>query len=397
MKLIFIDWKCFGREDLLETFKLLGHTVVRFARGEADNVKFDLEYIESLSKKIEVENIRLVFSMNYYPSVSEACHKKGVPYISWIYDNPYSKMFCINIINECNYIFTFNHYTYLELLKKGIKTVYYAPLAANTKRLDNIYLSSTERKVFGADVSFVGAFYNEKNEENFYRRLSGELDKSGAKRTLGFLDAIIESQTKVYGDNFLEHCLTEAVQQDIQTVFPYQNSEFTYFTTIPYMYSSYTLSKRVTELERKRLLYALSNQFEVKVFTNPNNVNPGNCIMRGTVEHFSACPKVFKASKINLNITLRSIETGIPLRAMDIMGAGGFLMTNYQEDFMLHFEPDKDFVFYECEEDLLEKTAYYLKHESEREKVAGSGHERVATDHTYLKRVSEMLAIAVKE
>ena len=48
-------------------------------------------------------------------------------------------------------------------------------------------------------------------------------------------------------------------------------------------------------------------------------------------------PLVFQNSKINLNITLRSIKNGIPLRAIDIMGAGGFLLTNYQNDFGLHF------------------------------------------------------------
>ena len=38
---------------------------------------------------------------------------------------------------------------------------------------------------------------------------------------------------------------------------------------------------------------------------------------------------MFANSKVNLNITLRNIKTGIPLRALDIMGAGGFLLTNY--------------------------------------------------------------------
>ena len=43
-------------------------------------------------------------------------------------------------------------------------------------------------------------------------------------------------------------------------------------------------------------------------------------------------PYVFRNSRINLNITLRSIKSGIPLRCMDIYGAGGFLLSNYQTD-----------------------------------------------------------------
>ena len=43
-------------------------------------------------------------------------------------------------------------------------------------------------------------------------------------------------------------------------------------------------------------------------------------------------PLIFRESKINLNITLRSITSGMPLRALDIMGAGGFLLSNYQQE-----------------------------------------------------------------
>ena len=40
---------------------------------------------------------------------------------------------------------------------------------------------------------------------------------------------------------------------------------------------------------------------------------------------------------------------------MDIMGAGGFLLTNYQADFLEYFTPDKDFVYYESIDDLIRK------------------------------------------
>ena len=103
-------------------------------------------------------------------------------------------------------------------------------------------------------------------------------------------------------------------------------------------------------------------------------------------------PLVFKRSKINLNITLRSIRSGIPLRVFDIMGAGGFLLSNYQADFQDLFVPDEDFVYYESKEDLLRKVGYYLNHEDERKAIARNGHEKIAAKHTYRHRVKEMLA-----
>lgn len=112
----------------------------------------------------------------------------------------------------------------------------------------------------------------------------------------------------------------------------------------------------------------------------------------GRVEYFYEMPMVFKRSRINLNITLRSTVSGIPLRAFDIMGAGGFLLSNYQADFLDLFVPGEDFVYYENKEDLLKKIGYYLNHEEERKAIAGNGHDKVAAKHTYRHRVREMLA-----
>ena len=103
-------------------------------------------------------------------------------------------------------------------------------------------------------------------------------------------------------------------------------------------------------------------------------------------------PLVFQNSKINLNMTLRSIHTGIPLRAMDIMGCGGFLLTNYQEDFLHFFEPGVDYVFYSGEEELAGLAEYYLEHEEERMEIARNGYEKVKSAHTYRKRIQTLLS-----
>ncbi|MDE5866942.1 MAG: glycosyltransferase, partial [Lachnospiraceae bacterium] len=93
----------------------------------------------------------------------------------------------------------------------------------------------------------------------------------------------------------------------------------------------------------------------------------------------------------NLNISLRSIKSGIPQRAFDIMGSGGFLLSNYQNDFFDFFNAGEDFEFYESEKDLLNKIDYYLSHEDERFEIAANGHNKLAAGHTYRHRVQEML------
>ena len=96
-------------------------------------------------------------------------------------------------------------------------------------------------------------------------------------------------------------------------------------------------------------------------------------------------------SKINLNISLKSIKTGIPLRAFDIMGSGGFLLTNYQQELFEYFSPDEDFVYYNTYEDLIGKVEYYLSHERERMEIMRSGTEKVLREHTMKMRAEEMI------
>lgn len=74
-------------------------------------------------------------------------------------------------------------------------------------------------------------------------------------------------------------------------------------------------------------------------------------------------PLVFHYSKINLNITSKSIHDGLPLRIFDVLGCGGFLLTNYQTELAQWFTPGRDLECYTGEDDLLEKVDYYLTHE----------------------------------
>ena len=111
----------------------------------------------------------------------------------------------------------------------------------------------------------------------------------------------------------------------------------------------------------------------------------------GIVDYYTEMPLVFNRSRINLNITRRGIQTGMPLRAIDILGSGGFLLSNFQSDFLEYFVPGEDFVYFESREDLIQKVDYYLDHEAERQAIARSGHDKVAAAHTYRHRVREML------
>ena len=61
---------------------------------------------------------------------------------------------------------------------------------------------------------------------------------------------------------------------------------------------------------------------------------------------------------------------------------------------MEFFEPGVDFDYYTSEEELIEKTYYYLSHEKERKEIAHNAFEKTAREFNYLKRLEELLKLA---
>lgn len=401
MKILFIEWASFGNADIKDAFTKEGHQIICFPFSNKD-ARRDAEIESALTKKLRETVPDAVFSFNYFPLVSNVCKRENLPYISWIYDSPYVMLYSYTTINPCNTIYVFDRSLCREFNEAGIKTVHYLPMAANTDRLDNMRpfpanFTSTAAPVIQSahtlplaqdcpylyDVSFVGSLYNEAH--NFYDRM--ENLSAYAK---GFLEGLMHAQMHVQGCNFIQESLSPIMEELYHALPMDPNPDGV--ETREYLYAQYVINRKLTGLERLRLLTAVTQEHTLDLFTLDAAFSLPNLRNHGTTDYYSQMPLVFKQSRINLNISLRSIKSGIPQRAFDILGAGGFLLSNYQEDFLEHFTPGEDFDYYESEEDLLQKVNYYLTHEKERAAVAKSGHDKVAAAHTYRDRVREMLA-----
>lgn len=382
MKILLIDWGSFGFWDIVDAFQNLGHDISTFKTTTFREIQ-DPDYERELDAAINSEKPDLIFSSNYSPATSILCNKYSIPYAAWIYDSPLTLLYSATLINPCNYVFMFDSEEYNSFHNSGINTVYYLPLAAATGRLDKLVPTRDIHEMFDSDISFVGSLYNEDQEELF--SLDGLTDYSK-----GYVDSIMEAQSLVSGCSFVESLLSGEVLADLRRVKPYTPNPYG-VETDTYVYSRYFIERKITSKERIRILNSLSKEFKVKLFThNPTPYLP-DVINLGAVDPFTTQPYVFKCSKINLNISLRSIHTGIPLRAIDIMGAGGFLMSNFQSDFLLHFEPDKDFVYYEDDKDLIDKCRFYLTHDNERNAIATNGYRRIKEDFSYDKAIQKIL------
>lgn len=376
MNILYIDRDTFCRNDIKEAFKEEGYQVTDIPFCALDTPE-GKEFVVDLQKHIVSGQWDDVFSFHFYPEVSNVCERCGVHYTAWLFDNPYILLYHPAIMNRCNTVYVFDSDIYEEFSSNGINTVKYLPMAANTKRLSKISSKCSENY----DVSFVGALYHE--EHDFYGRMEGL-----SKYTQGYLEGLINSQLLIQGYDVASKCLTP-VFDDLKKAL---NVDYSNELAAPadYFYSQYMLNRKITSLERTNIVKMVGERFGIDLFTHDLSFNSNGVRNHGVAGYYDDMPKTFASSKINLNISLRSIHNGIPLRCFDIMGCGGFLLSNYQSDFMRHFVPGEDFVYYEDNDDLINKIEYYLAHNDEREQIAKNGYDKIVKSHTFIHRVKEI-------
>lgn len=384
MNIIFVNWDCFCAEDTCLALTNLGHQVYITQLTDKAKGTEDEEFIEGLKKTIQEQHAELVFSMNYYGSISIACEALHCPYISWIYDNPQLYVYDKSVTNACNHIFSFDSHMVEQLRSRGVETIHYAPLAANVRRLTADTLTPAHYEKYNCDIAFVGSLYNE-NKDYFSRLLANAKDPY----LEGYLDGILSAQKHIYGYNLLADCLTPDIVSKIHQHLPYTPNEGDFIKEAE-VYADIYLSKKLATIDRVELLYLLGNYFHVHFYTFQNSplTNVEHC---GTIRYYEEMPLLFRIAKINLNISMRSIKNGIPLRAMDILGCGGFLLTNFQSDLYRHFDEGVHFVSYSSMEEALDKCQFYLTHEAERQAVTNHALELMKREHTYEVRLAEMI------
>jgi len=102
--------------------------------------------------------------------------------------------------------------------------------------------------------------------------------------------------------------------------------------------------------------------------------------------------KAARCAKISLGRSaLVNIATSISVRDYQIMGAGGFLLTNNVKDLHHLFELNRECVIYMNDDDCVDKIHYYLHHEDERKKIQETGFKAAHEKHTYKVRVQQIL------
>ena len=388
MNILFYRYGSICEPDIIASFKHLGFNITEDTREVYNKQLLPSDCIKGLNELLKQDTYSFIFSINFFPSVSDVCNIWGIPYLCLIVDSPVLELFSTSLANPCNKVFLFDRQLYNDFHHINPDGIFHIPLATNVR--DNYatatMASAADRARFSSDISFIGSLYSEKC---LYNQITLP------EKMRGYVDGLIEAQLLVYGYNFIEECVTPELIEAFCKVRPELiNFPDSMQVDTKAVIAQHIISVKVAEQERLRYLKVLSEHFNVDLYTGSDTSSMPLIHNRGFAKTNTEMPIIFHQSKINLNLTAKSIRSGLSLRIFDVLGCEGFLITNYQAELPEHFNIGEDLEAYTSLDDLMGKCEYYLSHNKERQEIAHNGFEKVKKYHTYDIRLTQMLEIA---
>lgn len=389
MKIFFYRYGSICEPDIIEAFQKLGHTVYEKDTEVYDKTPALGKVIREIDDFIQLHPVDCIFSINFYPMLSEICRIYHIRYISWVVDAPVLELYAPSITNNWNRTFIFDYALYLEIHEFNRDNIFYLPLASNVSSKEKAITDAhtMSRTDYSGKISFVGSLYTEKCPYDSIGALSDY--------SKGYLEAIMLAQENIYGYYFIEELLNNGLATEIKNACPdfYIPPEGS-FLSDKRIISQYYIGSKITSIERIHTMKLLSEHFPTIIYTGSDTSFLPKLINRGTARTLTEMPVIFHDSLINLNTTSKTIRSGIPLRLWDIMASGGFVLTNFQAEIPEFFKPGVHLDTYASMDEMLEKCDYYLSHEKERNEIAANALEEIKCRHTYDIRVEQLLTTA---
>lgn len=380
MNILYYSWNEVMAQDITDTLKDMGNTVNIADYPMKDYLK-DASFIEKMEIDIDKNNYDCIITCNYVPLISKVSLRKKLPYIAWISDSPCLTVYSEMIFNPYNFVFHFDNDEVVKLKNMGVTNIYHMPLAVNTKRV--LKKVKTNNCKCNKDVTFLGNLYSQ--DANSVFKINGMSDYQK-----GYIQAIIDAQLRIMGSDIIEGSVTDDFIKDLLRIVDIQIDDELMFNRKDIILNM--IRKEATIVERKELIDLLSSNFKVDLYTPSDVSHLNNINIHGYADYYNEMPVIFNSSRINLNITLRSILSGISLRNLDVMGAGGFLLSNYQNELARYFEEGKEMVMYYDRQDLINKINYYLVHDEERIEIAKAGQKKILENFDYSMAWEEIFA-----
>lgn len=384
MKILIVNMGSYIHVDMMVTaIKLYGEGAVDelYYRFKGKDIFHNDKFENMFRRQMDKAPYNCVMSTNFYPVIARLCHERAIPYIAWSYDTPMNLLPCDEMKYETNSIFLFDRLEVQKYRNLGYDRFYHLPLAVNTDRYDRF----TSSKEYKGEIAFMGKLYRSKIP--FIKEgLSQEL--------IEYIDKLIKLQRQTFGKFIVDDLISQPIIDEFNRQYEAAGMDL----QIIKEQLSYNIAEHVTYLDRVILLEMLARRYDTHLYTYDIGETERqilkNVKIHGPLDYHTTMASMFKSVKINLNGSMRAAKSAIPMRALDIIGCRGFLLSAKQPELEESFESGKEVVLYGSEEEAVELAGYYLKHDDERQRIANAGYERSKKDFRYEDRFRKMFETA---
>lgn len=363
----------------------MGHEVAFFPKP-MEELSNDETEARQIQEFIKTARIDFVISNMFSAIMAQITHEIGIKYAVYGMDSPYFATYVPIFPRYDNcYLFYFDRREYELLKQRGYQNVYWMPLAGDVASVQNITVTDEELEEYTCDVSFVGGLYGNNQYDQYIDRFPKEMQE--------IFSRIIEQSTFCWdGRDRVSPFLTPGLLELIRKFCP-DIYEENYDMPDDYYIKSFFLARKMTHVERMLLTQMLAQRYDFRLYTWEHEKVSEGIKRFPPISSLTESSKVYYAGRINLNITLRSIENGIPLRVFEIMSAGGFVLSNWQEGIAELFEEGKEIVTFKTPEEMIEKIDYYLTNDEERIRIAIGGYQKVKNYYTFEHQLEKIISI----
>lgn len=115
MNLLFYRYGSICEPDIIEGFRELGNQVTEITLEIYNKNLGPLEGLTALKNELFAHSYDFVFSINYYPFISEICNIFQIRYLCWTVDCPVMELYSDTVSNPWNRIFLFDRAQYEEI------------------------------------------------------------------------------------------------------------------------------------------------------------------------------------------------------------------------------------------------------------------------------------------
>ena len=384
MKLIYLHTNILSDKDVAEALEEmceLTELMIPFWDKEKER-----ECVDLLAASIREQGAEAVMALRYFPAVSLVCSVMKVKYIAWICAEYDPGIYSGTMLQDCNYIFLADYALYREFETGQFRHMAYLPLAVAGDRVEKVLEAKGIPEEF-PDVVMTQDIFTRESLTDHPLAVDSPL-KDAVK---GYLEGCLACQRQISGLPAMAGNLPPYVLEELYEHFP-PRKEGDSVETASHYYDCRYFNPMITWDDRDVHLNMLAEKQEIKTVWLYNGCRAYKSFLAACydrVDYRTQLPFEIRRGKINYVVTSRNIKSGIPQIAWDIMAAGGFLLTNFQEDYLRLF-PDCPPAMYTEPKELVNRAVYYLQHKEERRGLAEELAQIVRRDHTYRHRLARI-------